>query len=177
MEDAMTDFQGRVLATREENRYHDSYFHALIWDDEKAEPRWVEYGGTHCAGWSHPPVDATLERRAAYAAYQAHQQAVHTQRKAECDANTPTKGKRVRVVRGRKIARGTEGEVFWFGKAIEFGRCPRGGYKEAARDAREMRNALLPPRDGIKEGHRVGLLLDDGSKVFTAATNVDVVSA
>lgn len=170
-----TSLVGRVLATREENRYHDSYFHALIWDDEKSEPRWIEYGGTHCAGWQHPPVDATPERRAAYEAYEAEQRSRAAQRQAECDANTPTKGKRVRVVKGRKIAHGTEGQVFWFGEQTVFGANYANGYKAAGRAAREMRMMLLPPRDGLKEGRRVGLLLDDGSKVFTAATNVDVI--
>lgn len=171
----MTDFQGRVLSTREENRYHDSYFHALIWDDEKAEPRWVEYGGTHCVGWSHPAVDATPERRAAYEAHMAHQRSAHAQRQAECDANTPSKGKRVRVVKGRKLAHGTEGVVFWFGMETVFGANYQNGYKAAGRAARETSMSLLPPRDGLKEGRRVGILLDDGSKVFTAATNVTVI--
>lgn len=52
--------------------------------------------------------------------------------------------KLVRVVRGRKVPNGTEGEIFWMGN---------NGY-----------------------GMSVGLRLIDGSKVFTAMSNVQVVS-
>ena len=62
-------------------------------------------------------------------------------------AATPALGKSVRVIKGRKVAKGTEGRVFWTGQ------------------------------DSYRPGaFRVGLETADGSRVFTAGTNVEVIS-
>jgi hypothetical protein len=61
------------------------------------------------------------------------------------EAGTPTRGKQVRVFKGRKVAIGTEGRVFWYG------RCKYG------------------------HGHRVGFETAEGEKHFTAETNVEVL--
>jgi len=171
-------FAGRVLSTREENRYHDSYFYALVWDDEQGKPVEIMYGSTawpgghsdyYPDGWMHPQIDATPERRSAYEAYLAKQREERAERAARHVANTPDKGKRVRVVKGRKIEIGTEGKVFWFGKARSFSTSPRDGHKKL------LRAMLGPDGKGEKEGFRVGIQTDAGEKVFTAATNVEVI--
>ena len=178
-------FAGRVLSTREENRRNDSYFHALVWDDEQEKPVEIMYGSTawpgghpdyYPDGWMHPQIDATPERRAAYEAYLSRQREERAEREARHAANTPDNGKRVRVVKGRKVPVGTEGTVFWFGKEREFGQCPRGGYKaEAKRLVAYARMICGPDGKGDKEGFRVGIQTDAGEKVFTAATNVEVI--
>lgn len=62
------------------------------------------------------------------------------------EAGTPTRGKRVRVYKGRKVAVGTEGRVFWHG------RCRYG------------------------DGQRVGIETAEGEKHFTAEGNVEVIA-
>lgn len=65
-------------------------------------------------------------------------------RDAAIEAATPSRGKTVKVVRGRKVAKGTVGRVFWYGEG--------------------------------QWGWSVGLELNDGTRVFTAARNVEVQS-
>ena len=61
---------------------------------------------------------------------------------------TLTRGMKVKVVRGRKVPKGTVAEVFWFGA------------------------------DKFKaNAYRVGLALPNGTKVFTDAGNVEPVNA
>jgi hypothetical protein len=167
---------GQVIAKREQNLYDDSDFLALVWEPDASEPRWIEYASTRYHSYSnHAEVDAPAELRCRYEAHQATVAQESCATKQRCDAATPTKGKRVRVTRGRKIPRGTEGVVFWYGQQTEFGAFYRNGYKAAARDRRNLVNSLAPPADGIKDGYRVGLKTDAGEKMFTAATNVDVI--
>jgi hypothetical protein len=61
------------------------------------------------------------------------------------EAGVPTPGRIVRVFKGRKVAKGTEGRVFWYG------RCRYG------------------------DGHRVGFKTAEGEKHFTAEDNVEVL--
>lgn len=58
------------------------------------------------------PEELLAQERAAFEAYEAKQAA---ERAAE-EAKIPRKGRRVRVVRGRKVPQGTEGLVFWEGQ-------------------------------------------------------------
>ena len=94
-------------------------------------------------------VDATDDVKAAVAVFEAAQAAAAAKaaRDAAVDrqiawARTLAVGKDATVVRGRKIAKGTTGRVFWLGDT--------------------------------KFGRRAGLELADGSRVFTAASNVEV---
>jgi len=170
-------YEGRVLALREQNLYHDSYFKALVWDDETDAPEWIEYGATAYAGWTHMHVDATPEIRAKYDALLQAERERRAAKQREHAANTPDKGKRVKVVKGRKVPIGTEGVVFWYGAAREYGAFPRGGYKEHGRSMAALARATLgPDGHGEKEGYRIGLKTDSGEKFFTAATNVEVVA-
>lgn len=68
-----------------------------------------------------------------------------------CEAHDVTlKGGRVRVVRGRNIVHGTEGVVFWHGE-----------------------DRYAPSWQHRPE--RVGFVTDDGTKLYTAATNLQAI--
>jgi hypothetical protein len=171
-----TSHEGLVLRTCEINGRDDSDFYAVVWSDATEAPERVTYASTR--GWTYPcsaSVDATPEVLAKYAAYCAARDAAAAAVRAASVAATPTKGARVKIVAGRKIAKGTEATVFWYGPAREFGGAPRGGYRAHGRELSRWVDRLCPPADGVKSGYRVGLLLPDGGKVFTAATNVAVI--
>jgi hypothetical protein len=118
---------GVCLAERERNMRDDSDFYMVVWNAEKAEPEEICFASTR--GWTYPCmascVDATPEVKAAYAAYQADlaekSRIAHEIRLAAI----PAKGKMVEVVKGRKIAKGTKGLVFWVGPMkSEYGCSP-----------------------------------------------------
>lgn len=154
-----TSHKGLVLGLTERNWRDDSDFLAVVWDVKKSEPHEIEYASTR--GWTYPngaAVDATPEVVAAYEAHcEAARKREHEAREA-ADAALPKRGRRVRVVRGRKVPRGTEGEVIWYGAGKNFGPVPRyrGGWSTAA-----------PMRVGIKDAA--------GTVHWTAASNVEVV--
>lgn len=167
---------GLVLQTGEVNGRDDSDFFAVVWNREKQQPERITYASTR--GWTYANsagVDATPDVLAEVA---AHAERARIQRQAELadhEARTPSKGRRVKVVAGRKLPHGTEGEVFWFGKAREFGVYPKNGYMAHGREMHSLAVSLgflFDPRQDM----RVGLLLDDGTKVFLNAMNVEVVS-
>lgn len=111
-----TSHVGLVLSLRERNGYDDSDFYALVWNPEKGAPEEIEYASTR--GWTYPngaAVDATPEVQAAYQAYLDARHAEYVARVNAEEAKKPTKGKTVKVVRGRKVKPGIVGRVFWFG--------------------------------------------------------------
>lgn len=68
-------YEGRLITTYgEENGYHDSYWHALVWNDEKNAPENVTVGSTAFGGNQWRPVrgisSLTEDRREKYEAYQ-----------------------------------------------------------------------------------------------------------
>lgn len=129
-----TTHKGLVLALGEKNGYDDSDFYALVWDAEKAEPRKVYYATTRA--WTesnYAEVDATLEVLAAYDRYLAQQALRRAEEAVRREAATVRHGKRVRVVKGRKVPHGTEGIVHWIGAG--FGGRTRVGLTDAAGQA------------------------------------------
>jgi len=142
---------GLVLATSEHNWHDDSDFYALVWDADAGQPREIEYATTR--GWTYAnsaTVDATPGVQAAYATWRQEQAA---RRQAEADAAeavTPRAGKTVTVVKGRRVPVGTVARVVWYGESKGF-----------------SRHAPV--------SMRVGLLVD-GERVFTDASNVEVVA-
>lgn len=124
-----TSHVGLVLELREYNGYDDSDFYAIVWDPEKGAPDRVDYASTR--GWTYPNgahVDATPEVLAAYAAWREVQRRAAEKRRAEQEERTIRRGKRVRVVKGRKVRVGTEGECFWQGHGFH---GPRIGIRTA----------------------------------------------
>ncbi len=172
-----TTHVGQVLALREHNGYDDSDFYALVWEPGANEPREIQYATTR--GWTYPngaSIDATPELRERYEAHLAGLRQAAAERRARCEAATPTIGKRVRVVRGRKVPIGTVGAVVWYGQARVYGANYPNGYKAHARDQHRLVDSLLPPATGLKEGMRVGILVDGTQdKLFLSAKNVDVI--
>lgn len=139
------DFTGCVLGLSERNGYHDSDFYATVWDEKQGCVRTIEDGTTRFyAPSKYSRADATEEVVAKARAWwnreigpkQAY--SVLMRQRAFIDV-----GCNVEVVSGRKIAKGTVGEVFWRGK-----------------DAFN------------RHAHRIGIRLADGSKVFTALGNL-----
>lgn len=173
-------YQHRVLSLREANGYNDSDFYALVWDDEQGKPIEVMYASTR--GWTYPcgaSVDADEET---LAKYQAHLEREHIAYMAQCaawEARKAKKGRRVRFVRATRnkavgtIPAGTQGEVFWYGEAREFGAMPRGGYKEHSRGMRGLMQAHM--LGDPNEGKRCGVQLPDGTRVFVNATALEVI--
>jgi hypothetical protein len=136
-----TTYKGLVLELREYNGRDDSDFYAVVWDPENGTTDRVDYATTR--GWTYPnsaSVDATPEVLEAYAAFRKaadeRRRAEHeASRKAELkaaierEAKEPRKGGRAKVVKGRKVPKGTEGVVIWVGGG-DWG--PRVGIKDDA---------------------------------------------
>lgn len=137
--------EGRVLALREENRYDDSDFYALVWSDEKQQPVEVLYGTTRAPTYENwASVDATTWVAAKYEAWKREQARLRAEALEAREKRTVRKGKRVRVVGGRKVPIGTVGTVHWIG-------------------------------EGIRGRERVGLTGLDGVAYWTDARNVEVL--
>ena len=149
-----TRFAGFVVEDRERNYHDDSDFYAVVWNPVSGTLETVEYATTRfpTLGYGYgAAVDATPEVLAAVA---EHRDRAYAWRCAEADyarRNTPRHGAVVttrRVIRPRgkaAIPAGTTGDVFWTGP----------GFKR-----------YDPPRVGVRAL--------DGSRFFTAATNVIV---
>jgi hypothetical protein len=136
---------GLCLFEREYNGYHDSDFYMVVWNAEAGKPESIEFATTRfgCGSAFQSRRDATPEVEAAYAAYKARIDAANVWARLVDDAKRLAVRKDVVVVKGRKVAKGSTGRVFWMGDSAY--------------------------------GTRVGLELTTGEKVFTAATNVEVV--
>lgn len=146
-------YEGAVLSTGERNGYDDSDFYADVWDEASGSIKRIDYATTR--GWTYlngAAVDATpevIEKANAY----ARARALDALKAAAAeDARTVAKGKRVKVVKGRKVPKGTEGTVFWMGKGRAY------SYSQA--------------KWGVPD--RVGFKGDDGVTYWTAASNLEV---
>lgn len=146
--------EGLVLSTGEHNWYGDSDFYAVVWDDEKGEPREIEYASTR--GWTYAnsaTVDATPEIQAKHDAWQRENERKAREVRQAIEEATPRAGKTVKVIKGRKVPKGTVAKVVWYGAGRIYGGSAR--------------QQGTPPM-------RVGLDID-GERVFTAASNVQVI--
>jgi hypothetical protein len=137
---------------------------ALVYDNEKGTFThrflYSDYGSDRK---SSATVDATDEVRALYEAHKAVEAAKKTLERAEAareralqDVRTPARGKIVKVVKGRKIPKGTVGECTWYGEG---------------RSYQPFRSSY---RDRMSGPMRVGMKVD-GKIVYTDAKNVEVV--
>lgn len=150
------DFTGCVLGTSERNGYHDSDFYATVWDEEQGCVRTIEDGTTRFyAPSKYSRADATPEVRAKARAWWAatvgpkQAYAVLMGRRVAIDL-----GSKVEVIKGRKVAKGTTGEVVWKGRDAYYRTF---GYNPFT----------LPAK-----AYRIGIRLDDGSRVFLSMDNV-----
>jgi hypothetical protein len=141
------DFTGCVLSTREYNGYHDSDFYATVWDEEQGCVREIEDGTTRCyAPSKYSRADATPEVIAKARNWYASNAGIRAAARIRLERafNAIRVGDEVEVVAGRKIVKGTKGEVVWVG-----------------------RDSFNP------RAYRVGMRLIDGSRVFTAMGNLE----
>lgn len=109
-------YEGCVIDTFERNGYHDSDFYATVWDEEKQAVVDVEYDTTRCGGGGTAQIDATEDTlRKVYRYYKRLGRSRFDGFSNEEQAKQFGKGDKVVVVRGRKVAKGTVGIVFWIG--------------------------------------------------------------
>lgn len=145
-ETLITLFEGAVLCDREYNGPQDSDFYVIAWDKRKKCLRRYEYATTRFGGGGSARVDATDEVKNAAAAWLAEQLFDRLKYENEADSRKVEPGKRVVVVRGRKVPKGTVGEVNWY---------------QSAKEARYHRA-------------RVRIRADDGGEYYTNARNCEV---
>lgn len=148
-----TNYEGAVLETRERNFASDSDFYAIVWDEATSSIKHVDYATTR--GWTYlngATVDATPDVIAKANAYAAALRFEDLKTAAAAAARKPAIGKTVKVVKGRKVPKGTVGDVFYAAPGRKFSYYDR-------------------PAD------RIGLRTADGATFFTAASNVEVVDA
>lgn len=111
-----TQYVGCVLDTFEHNGYHDSDFYAVCWDEDKGQVVTVEYDTTRCGGGGTAEIDATKEVLSkVYRYYKGVAKNLFDTIENERLAKKFSKGDEVVVIRGKKIAQGTVGKVFWVG--------------------------------------------------------------
>ncbi len=110
-----TRYVGRVLNWYERNGYDDSDWYAEVWDSEKQQIEQVLFMTTRCGCSGVAECDATDQvLREVYRRNKAACR--HDFRKFnEQQAKTIRKGDTVRIVKGRKVPKGTEATVFWTG--------------------------------------------------------------
>lgn len=139
-------YQGAVLATRERNMHDDSDFYAIVWDGERLKS--VTYGTTRA--WTYPnhaEADATPEVLAEVRAWLLPQVVTVRVNAIRRQVENPAiLYRNVVVARGRKVAKGTTGQV----------------------DLISLSN--------FDNTERIRIRLLDGTHVWTAARNCDVVA-
>lgn len=166
-----TTYAGCVLDTYERNGYDDSDFYAIVWDENTQKIEHICYSTTR--GWSYPngaSVDATPEVIAKAVKYIRDKQFAKWQEDNVKQSEMPYKGRKVRVVAGRKVEQGVVGEVFWFGEDQ---------YKASQR---RRYNQYNPYADLVgkflKHRYRIGLKWTENGEVkkeFLSAENVEVI--
>ena len=105
-------FVGAVIARGEHNHYHDSYFYAVVWDDEAGRTREVETHSTAYGGpWPSVTIDATPEVLAKVDQYRREQWVYSSVLNADRARHTPIVGDRVRSTTTRGKNKGVQGIV------------------------------------------------------------------
>lgn len=155
---------GMVLETRERNYYDDSDFYARVWNEEKQCVENVEYATTRA--WTYlnsAVVDATPEVLAKADAWERAKAAEVAEQVRKVRAKDCEKGRVVKVVKGKKVALGTTGVIFWFGE--DYARPSRYGSPH-----RHLIAHLLPQSSNRK----VGIVDKDGNAHWTYEKNLQV---
>lgn len=163
-------FEGAVLQTFERNGSWDSDFYAIVYNEAEDKIEHVQYATTR--GWTYPnyaTVDATDEVLTKARAAMRRADVSMKIMQAEWHAKEHTKGKRVSVIgtgqgqdrprrwKGEVIEAGSEGETFWIG-------------------VDQYRTPMYAAKYGHRPSYRLGVLLDDGRKVFGPDDAFEVVN-
>lgn len=157
-------YDGLVLETRERNGHDDSDFYAIVYDPEKKDLVEVEYASTRYPSYgssARADADERVKNLARGVLYRDAFDALRLEDAARVAALRAEVrvGDEVRVARGRKVPKGTEGRVFWAGEVdATFAPVYRNGYNR--------------PKSKL----RLGLELKGGERVFVDAKNVDLVA-
>jgi len=109
-------YEGAVLWDGERNYYDDSDFYAVVWDEAEQRVRFEEYATTRFAGGGTCQRDATDETWVKVEAWAYPVILEYLKKYDVSQARTLEKGKRVRVVKGRKVPIGTTGTITWKGE-------------------------------------------------------------
>ena len=110
------EYVGCVLSTYELNGYNDSDWYAVCWDREQQKLVEVEYDTTRAGGGGRAEIDATPEvLREVYRWYKRMGREHFDCCTNPSNAKKVQKGDTIKVVRGRKVPKGTQGLVFWEG--------------------------------------------------------------
>ena len=120
-ENGVITYTGCVLNIWERNGRDDSDFYATVWDEEKGKVIDVMYDTTRCGGFACAEIDATKETlRKAYRYFFNDARKFFDEVANEAQARRIAKGCSAVVVRGRKIKKGTVGEIFWVGSVYNY---------------------------------------------------------
>ena len=114
-------YQGKVIREYERNGYDDSDFYAVVWDEEKQEPRHIQWATTR--GWTYAcgcVVDATPDVIEKYNAWCKRRDHAWAEYRKQERKYIPAKGKTIRSTTRRGKAKGKQGLVTWVG-ASNFG--------------------------------------------------------
>jgi hypothetical protein len=111
-------YVGLCISNREVNGYDDSDWYMKVWNEEKNCPEEIFFATTR--GWSYPSMrsypDATPEVMAKYEHWLELERLKALKRAEEREDKEVRKGKMIRVVRGRKVPRGTVGQCIYRGR-------------------------------------------------------------
>ena len=119
------EYVGGVMDTYEHNGRDDSDWYAVCWDEEQQKVVHVNYDTTRCGGGGRADIDITEENLLKVYRYykQDARKWFDTVGNPE-SAKQVRKGDTVRVVKGRKVKKGTEGTVAWIGSVYnKFSYC------------------------------------------------------
>jgi len=110
-ENGKVRFEGAVLTTRERNYYDDSDFYAVVWNEDKQQVEIDNYATTRMYCTRQAFADATEDviKKASRWIHRNFFKNFITSH--ENKAKTPSYKKQVKVIRGRKIPKGTIGYV------------------------------------------------------------------
>lgn len=122
------EYIGLVLSLHQRSNIFDSYYtdhYAVVWNPVLNIAETVQYWCDRNDNMPTVTIDATDEVKAAFEKYkkETHLKIIAQQEieRATKEAITPSKGKMLVVVRGRKLPHGTSGVCFWAGDT-RFGR-------------------------------------------------------
>ncbi len=114
-------FDGCVLSMYERNGYDDSDFYAVCWDEETQSVVNIEYDTTRAGGGGTCSIDATEEViRKAFRYYMRIGRSLFDSKLNAEQAKKISKGDTVRIIKGRKVPKGTVGTCFWIGTVKNF---------------------------------------------------------
>ena len=119
-------YQGATIREYERNYYDDSDFYAVVWDEEKQEPRHIQWATTRA--WTYAcgcVIDATpevLEKYNAWCKRRDHAWSVYRKQEKKY---IPAKGKTIRSTTRRGKAVGKQGLVTWVGASLYGGMSAR----------------------------------------------------